>query len=215
MEWTPAYTQIDKAYTDGSLGFTVSFHATGVGMLVSAVTLTQLVLQKKPDFVIQAGIAGCFDTAAPLGQVAAVREEILGDTGVEEGGTWKDVFDLNLENPDGAPFANKRLANNQFERHNLLQLPAVTGITVNAITTKPERIGLLRQKYNPYIESMEGAALHYVCGKLQLPYLQIRALSNYIGERDKGKWKMKDAIVNLNAVLLDYIGKLVTTKHLL
>jgi len=215
MEWTPAYTQVDKAYTDGSLGFTVSFHATGVGMLVSAVTLTQLVLQEKPDFVIQAGIAGCFDTADPLGQVAAVREEILGDTGVEEGGAWKDVFDLNLENPDGAPFANKRLANNQFERHNLLQLPAVTGITVNEITTKPERIGLLRQKYNPYIESMEGAALHYVCGKLQLPYLQIRAVSNYIGERDKAKWKMKDAIVNLNAVLLDYIGKLVTTKHLL
>jgi len=215
MEWTPAYTQVDKAYTDGSLGFTVSFHATGVGMLVSAVTLTQLVLQEKPDFVIQAGIAGCFDTADPLGQVAAVREEILGDTGVEEGGAWKDVFDLNLENPDGAPFANKRLANNQFERHNLLQLPAVTGITVNEITTKPERIGLLRQKYNPYIESMEGAALHYVCGKLQLPYLQIRAVSNYIGERDKAKWKMKDAIVNLNAVLLNYIGKLVTTKHLL
>jgi len=214
MEWTPAYTQVDKAYTDGSLGFTVSFHATGVGMLVSAVTLTQLVLQEKPDFVIQAGIAGCFDTADPLGQVAAVREEILGDTGVEEGGAWKDVFDLNLENPDGAPFANKRLANNQFERHNLLQLPAVTGITVNEITTKPERIGLLRQKYNPYIESMEGAALHYVCGKLQLPYLQIRAVSNYIGERDKAKWKMKDAIVNLNAVLLNYIGKLVTTKHL-
>jgi len=214
MEWTPAYTQVDKAYTDGSLGFTVSFHATGVGMLVSAVTLTQLVLQEKPDFVIQAGIAGCFDTADPLGQVAAVREEILGDTGVEEGGAWKDVFDLNLENPDGAPFANKRLANNQFERLNLLQLPAVTGITVNEITTKPERIGLLRQKYNPYIESMEGAALHYVCGKLQLPYLQIRAVSNYIGERDKAKWKMKDAIVNLNAVLLNYIGKLVTTKHL-
>ncbi len=215
MEWLPASTQIEKNYTDGSHGFTVSFHATGVGMLVSAVTLTQLVLQQKPDLVIQAGIAGCFDAAAPLGQVIAVRDEILGDTGVEEGGAWKDVFDLNLENPDGAPFVNKRLPNSQFDRYNVLGLPAVTGITVNEITTKPERIALLSQKYSPYIESMEGAALHYVCGKLQVPFLQIRAVSNYIGERDKTKWKMKDAIVNLNTALLDYIGKLATTNQVL
>ena len=39
-----------------------------------------------------------------------------------------------------------------------------------------------------------GAALHYVCREMNIPFLQIRAASNYIGERDKEKWQMKEAI---------------------
>ncbi len=177
-------------------------------MLVSAVALTQLVLEEKPDLIIQAGIAGTFNTKAELGLVTAISEDILGDTGVEEGGVWKDVFDLNLEKRDNQPFANGRLPNIHFEKYNLLNLPAVTGITVNEITTKPERTDLLIEKYNPFIESMEGAALHYVCGKFSVPYIQIRAVSNYIGERNKANWKMKDAIINLNNALLQYIDRL-------
>jgi len=36
----------------------------------------------------------------------------------------------------------------------------------------------------------------------------MRAISNYIGERDKIKWKMKEAIENLNQHVLKYIDKL-------
>ncbi len=48
---------------------------------------------------------------------------------------------------------------------------------------------------------MEGAALHYVCLQEQIPFVQIRSVSNYVGERDKTKWKMKEAIENLNTEL--------------
>jgi hypothetical protein len=37
---------------------------------------------------------------------------------------------------------------------------------------------------------MEGAALHYMGRDLFIPFIQLRAVSNYIGERDKNKWKM-------------------------
>ena len=208
MEWMPAYTNIPPKYKDAGQDFTVSFHKSGVGMLISAVSLTQLVLQEKPDLVIQAGIAGTFNTNAALGLVTAIQEDALGDTGVEEGGIWKDVFDLNLEKRDSQPFSYGRLPNIYFEKYNLLNLPAVMAITVNEITTKPERTALLIEKYSPYIESMEGAALHYVCGKFNIPYIQIRAISNYIGERNKANWKIKDAIINLNNALLEYVEKL-------
>ncbi|BAV04181.1 phosphorylase family protein [Filimonas lacunae] len=55
---------------------------------------------------------------------------------------------------------------------------------------------------------MEGAALHYACRQTNTPFIQIRAISNYIGERDKSKWRIKDAIGELNQVLLKYIDKL-------
>jgi futalosine hydrolase len=55
---------------------------------------------------------------------------------------------------------------------------------------------------------MEGAALHYVARESNIPFIQIRAISNYIGERDKSKWQMKIAIDHLNQTLLQYIDHL-------
>ena len=48
---------------------------------------------------------------------------------------------------------------------------------------------------------MEGAALHYVCLSEKIPFLQLRSVSNYVGERDKNKWAVREAIANLNIEL--------------
>ena len=58
------------------------------------------------------------------------------------------------------------------------------------------------------IESMEWAALHYVGLMEKIPFLQIRSLSNFAGERDKGKWKIKEAIASLNLELENILLKL-------
>ena len=84
----------------------------------------------------------------------------------------------------------------------------MTGITVNEVTTRKERIKQLVKKYEPVTESMEGAALHYVCRNTNTNFLQIRTISNYIGERDKSKWLIKEALDNLNSALLKYVDKL-------
>ena len=183
----------------------ISFHITGVGMLAAAVSLTKLALIHKPSLIIQVGIAGCFDTSIALGKVVLVKEEILGDTGVEENGEWKDLFKTKFIAPDDVPFTNGRLVNKHLSAYNHSQLSEVTALTVNEITTRPERIAQQRSLYNPTIESMEGAALHYVGNDLNIPYLQIRGLSNCIGERDKSKWQIKEAIENANKVLLNLV----------
>jgi len=202
MEIEPANVQL-KNFTN------ISFYITGVGMLATAVSLTKLVIKHQPDLIIQVGIAGCFDTSIDLGKVVLVQEEIMGDTGVEENGEWKDLFQTKFIAPYDAPFTNGRLINKHLSEYNKLQLPAVTALTVNEITTRAERIVQLKALYNPLIESMEGAALHYVGNDLNIPYLQIRGLSNYIGERDKSKWKIKEAVENANKVLLEIIYSMV------
>jgi futalosine hydrolase len=55
---------------------------------------------------------------------------------------------------------------------------------------------------------MEGAALHYVCLQENIPFVQIRSVSNYVGERDKTKWKIQEAIENLNRELLLMINRI-------
>lgn len=211
-EWMPSFLEINNLYTGDSQRFKVQFHQTGTGMLATAVSLTKLVLEEKPDLVIQAGIAGCFDTSMTLGKVIIVNEESLADTGVEEDGKWKDIFDLKLEKSSYPPFERRKLPNPWLSKFNLLKLPEVSGITVNEITTNPERIRQLVKKYVPVTESMEGAALHYVCRQANIPFIQIRSVSNYIGERNKANWKMKEAIGNLNQMLLQYIDNLYKIK---
>ena len=87
-------------------------------------------------------------------------------------------------------------------------MPQVKAITVNEITTHKNRIEHLVKKYDPVIESMEGAALHYVCNEMKIPFLQIRSISNYISDRDKHNWKLKESISNLNKTVLKYIDQL-------
>jgi futalosine hydrolase len=55
---------------------------------------------------------------------------------------------------------------------------------------------------------MEGAALHYVCLMEEIPFLQIRSVSNLLGDRDKKGWKLKEAIEELNESLIALIQKL-------
>ena len=211
-EWMPGFLHINNLYTGESQRLKVRFHQSGIGMLASAVSLTRLVSEEKPDLIIQLGIAGTFNARLPLGNVVLVKEEILGDMGVEEEGKWKDIFDLKLEKSSYHPFEKRKLPNPWLTTYNLLKLPELCSITVNEITTHPKRIELLTKKYNPELESMEGASLHYVCREANIPFIQMRAISNYIGERNKANWKMKEALEAINDTLLQYLDKLYKVK---
>lgn len=211
-EWMPVFVNMNTLYTGESQRLKVRFHQSGVGMLASAVSLTRLVSEEKPDLIIQAGIAGCFDPNISLGKVIVVKEEILGDVGVEEDGKWKDLFDLKLEKSNYHPFEKRKLPNPWLSTYNLLKLPELTGITVNQISTQPTRIEQLKKKYGAVVESMEGAALHFICREANIPFIQIRAISNYVGERNKAHWKMKEAIDALNETLVKYVDRLYKIK---
>jgi futalosine hydrolase len=54
---------------------------------------------------------------------------------------------------------------------------------------------------------MEGAALHFVALMENITFLQLRSVSNYVGERDKTKWDLSGAINNLNKQLQDLISQ--------
>ena len=89
-EWMPCFAKIDKRYTESSKRFKIYFHQSGVGMMAATFSLTKLLMEEKPDLIIQIGIAGCFDNSIALGKVFLIEKEITGDIGVEENKKWKD-----------------------------------------------------------------------------------------------------------------------------
>ncbi len=171
---------------------------TGIGVMQTAFRLTEAIAAFSPHFCLQAGIAGAFDRDLALGALVIVQEELMGDLGVEDNGSFLDIFDIDLMKAGEKPFINKKLINTFSDFPLRLNLPFVSAITVNTVSGSEATIKSRAEHYDCAVESMEGAAFHYVCLQKGIPFLQIRSISNYVEPRDKSKWKMKEAIEALN-----------------
>ena len=179
---------------------------SGIGLTASTYHLAKQLALKKYDLVIQAGVAGCFDLRIPLGTVVAVKQDAIADQSVIELQKLKTLFDLKLVPQDKYPYKKGWLINPNKDVLKKTKLKIVTGISVNQISTSKQMIKFYRDVFDPVTESMEGAAMHYVCLMEDVPFVQLRSISNYIGERNKKKWDMMDSIVNLNDTLIKTIN---------
>lgn len=178
---------------------------TGIGTMSTAYWLTKTILDRRPQLLIQAGVGGSYSTGFQPGSLVLVNEEVTGDLGVEENNEFRDIFDMGLPQIT-TPYTGKSLLNNNNELLRQYNLPLVKAVTINEITTRRERIEQLQQKYQPVVESMEGAPFHYIALTEKIPFIQMRAISNMVGERDKSKWKMKEAIQLLNEKLIEMVN---------
>lgn len=173
---------------------------TGVGVPSTIYHLQKRIHEVDYDLIIQAGIAGSFNNNVELGKPVIVKQDCFADLGIEEKENYTPVFNTQFADKDEFPFNNGWLMNTD-DNLKYADLPKVKAITVNKVSDSELQKQQFLTTFNANIETMEGAALHYVCLQEQVPFLQIRSISNYIGERDKTKWKIKEAIENLNQQL--------------
>lgn len=187
-------------YSRGNLEIYIT--VTGIGSMQTVYNLVESIGEFNPHFCLQAGVGGAFNRDLALGDAVIVREEMVGDLGVEDNGLFRDVFDIDLVPSGTFPFVNKKLINPFHDFPLKLNLPFVTSLTVNTVSGTESTIRSRAEHYGCDIESMEGAAFHYVCLRKNIPFLQVRSISNYVEPRDKSRWKMKEAIEKLNSWLI-------------
>ena len=164
---------------------------TGVGILSTINRLLLELNQHKPDLVIQLGIAGTFHDEGWIGTAKVVKSESHPEMGVWEDSIYRDVFEMGLIQENTFPYQQKKLINPHEHLLSACMVPEVSAISVNRITTNESDIALYKNKYMADIESMEGAAMHYLCIFHAVPFVQIRGISNLIGDRNKFNWKIK------------------------
>lgn len=170
----------------------------GVGVPATVYHLTKQLNHHHYDLVIQAGIAGTFNEDLAMCEVVTVQKDCFADLGAVEQNSFQSVQDIGFSNePEWMLNTNPLL--------NKLPFKQIKAATVNTVTNNKNIIQTFQQKWNADIESMEGAALHYVCYHQQVNYLQLRSISNVVGVRDKTKWEIKKAIENLNKALQSII----------
>jgi futalosine hydrolase len=174
---------------------------TGVGIPATIYQLQKKLYEAEYDFVVQAGIAGSFSNELNLGDTVLVKQDTFGDIGAEEKRTYTSFFASGLINGHEFPYADSWLLNNSDGLLKNSALKWVKGVTVNKVSDSFLQKLQLEDAFDPQIETMEGAAMHYVCLQENIPFVQIRSISNYVGERDKQKWNVKTAFENLNTEL--------------
>lgn len=176
---------------------------TGVGLMAATFALTHALHLRRYDFVLQAGIAGSFDPGLPPGSVVVVRSEQVGDLGAEDNGSFLDHFSLGLTRKNARPFTEGKLRNPLEDMpFKTGHLPKVKGLTVHTVSGhQPTIDARLARHPGVAVESMEGAALHFVCLQMRVPFLQLRAISNYVEPRNREAWQLGAAVGALNAQL--------------
>jgi futalosine hydrolase len=183
---------------------------TGVGSPACIHMLTKRLQQFKYDFVIQAGIAGTFKNSFPLGETFFIKSDLFADLGIYENESFFTLFEKKFADPNTVPYKNGWLENSI---ENTFNVSTAKSITVNTVTDNFLQTSLFTKKYDPDLESMEGAAFHYVCIQENVSFLQLRSVSNFVGERVKTNWKMKESIINLNENLVRIVNQFNNVQH--
>jgi futalosine hydrolase len=189
-----------KTYTHA--GHEVDVLVTGVGMVATSAWCSRVLAQTRYDLALNAGVCGSFDPALAPGTVVHVVADRIAELGAEDDEAFRSIAELDL--PCEHEFVNAVPPSNEA----LSRLAAVTGITVNTVHGNARSIAAVMRRFKPQVESMEGAAFMYACLIHDLPFAQVRAVSNVVETRNRHAWKMAEAIHNLGrtaSAILDHV----------
>ena len=184
----------------------VDILTTGVGMVATATWCSGVFARERYDLVLNGGVCGSFRPALPPGTVVHVTTDRIADLGAEDGDALLSVQQLQLFWDDEFPWTRGRLVNSAPPLNEALGgLPVADAITVNTVHGNDLTIAAAVERYNPHVESMEGAAFMYSCLVHGLAFAQVRAVSNIVERRNRPAWKLQEAIDALSMTLLTVI----------
>ncbi len=175
---------------------------TGPGIINTAQALTAVLEHHQPGRIIQTGIAGVFrQTLLKPGDIAIAESEHYIHTGINRGDPSAPPaplpFNLIEKNPTTKngifPVDQTRSAKaadllKETFRPTRCRVDIGPFITVSAITAGQKEADRLYFLYTPVMEAMEGSGSAHVAALYNIAFMEIRAGSNFVGERDKNRW---------------------------
>ncbi|WP_137995173.1 futalosine hydrolase [Streptomyces vilmorinianum] len=150
------------------------------------------------DLVVSAGIGGGFQPLAPLGSVVVADAIVSADLGAQTPGGYLTVEELgfgrSVHPVDGALTRRISAALTRGEQaHTVAPV-----LTVSTVTGTAERAAELAGRHpGAAAEAMEGFGVAEAAAAHGVPVVEIRAVSNAVGPRDRGAWRIGEALDSL------------------
>ncbi|WP_437075160.1 futalosine hydrolase [Streptomyces sp. enrichment culture] len=173
----------------------VDLVAAGVGPAAAAAStacaLAAAALDDAPyGLVVCAGIGGGFQPEAPVGSLVVARTITVADLGAETADGFLPVTELGFG-------VVSHLPPRSLVRQAAAATGAATGtvLTVSTVTGTAARAAGLRARHpDALAEGMEGFGVAEAADAQGRPVLEIRAISNPVGPRDRAAWRIGEAL---------------------
>jgi futalosine hydrolase len=166
---------------------------SGVGAVSAALATQAALLEQPTDLVLSVGIAGAYpNSGLQLGDVLVSSSVVFAGLGVQNGSRVDALGFAGAEQV--LPVWDKA---SQFAQAARLPLGVIA--TLETVTTDLARAEAIESQFRAVAEAMEGAGVAQAALRHGVPMLEVRAVSNMVGDRQN--WQIKTALENLDAAL--------------
>ncbi len=191
----------------------IGFLITGIGLVDTAHSLTAFLERQggAVSSVMNIGVGGAFTGGkVKTLDLCLASSEVIGDMAICLEDRLASLGSPELVLHQFFPCQGKLLG--QFQKW-----CAETGqevhfgpfVSVNCVSATQKRGDMLATTYGAISENMEGAAVARVCQGYGVDWLELRAMSNMVEDRDTSAWRLNEAIVKCSRLteqfLTDYL----------
>ncbi len=202
-------------------GEPVVLSVTGVGKGSAAFTAGLLFGARTFRALVSVGCAGAFrDSGLSPGEVVIADREILSDEGTMSPAGFLDLEQLSLP---AAEVRARALSGTVEPIYNLVPIrpplrldaadlaalsrelgfpiragPVSTASTCSGTDARAREVAA---RWRPMAESMEGGALALAALRSGIPFLEVRGISNFTGDRDRAAWQVGLAVERASAAV--------------
>ncbi|SCL17141.1 futalosine hydrolase [Micromonospora inyonensis] len=161
--------------------------------------------------VVSAGVAGGFAHRVAVGGTVLAGRSLAADLGAEspEGFIPIDELGMSPEQLGGEVAVAADPALLAALRSALPDAVVGTVLTVSTVTGTADSTRALADRHPDAVaEAMEGYAVAVAAAQAGVPFVELRTISNPIGPRDRGAWRLREALTALGsaAAALDALG---------
>ncbi len=172
----------------------------------NAAVATALLLERfAPSLLVNFGIAGAFPgSGLALCDVVLATADSYADTGSSSPQGWLPTEEFGMPL---AEVSGKRYWNTFSLEASLVEGAAAalrregwarrvrTGpcVTLSQVTGTAEEARVLQARWGALAESMEGAACAHMCAVYGARFLEVRGISNPVGDRERRRWDVRGA----------------------
>ena len=187
----------------------------GVGPLAAAAaTAARLAREPRVEVAVSCGVGGGWAGRADLGDVVVAEQVVAADVGAQDpqsphADRTALLSDLGL-GPSSwrCPPERVEAVVRALDADGRVAVHRGTVLTVATATGTQARADALAARHAPHAEAMEGAGVAVAAAAAGVDVLEVRAVSNAVGPRDRGAWHLDVALDALRSAAAPLVAAL-------